>query len=67
MYCNIKTDILNIIEPILGDVLNEAELNVIANDLKGNTLDYIKQYCFDKLMNITNYVKSKKSIGFVTK
>ena len=63
----IKTDILNIIEPILGNVLNDAELNIIANDLKGNTLDYIKQYCFDKLMNITHYGKNKKSIGFTTK
>lgn len=63
----IKTDILNIITPILGNVLTETELSIIANDLKGNTLDYIKQYCFDKLMNIAHYGKSKKSIGFTTK
>lgn len=60
----VKNDIINIITPILNDVLSEEEINNIANELRGSTLDYIKQFCFDKLMDIKHYGKNKKQIGF---
>lgn len=60
-------DIINIITPILHDVSSEDEINIIANELKGNSLDYIKQYCFSKLMDLTQFNKNKKQIGFRSK
>jgi len=60
------SDIVNIINPILCDSLSSKEINNIANELKGNTLDYIKQYCFDKLMNLKHFKKDKKVVGFKT-
>jgi len=60
----VEKDIIDIITPILNDVLSEEEINNIANELKGSTLDYIKHFCFDKLMDIKHYGKNKKQIGF---
>ena len=59
-----KADILNIITPILIDIIPKEDLNTICEELKGNTLDYIKQYCFDKLMDIKHLSINKKEIGF---
>jgi D-beta-D-heptose 7-phosphate kinase/D-beta-D-heptose 1-phosphate adenosyltransferase len=33
-------------------------------ELKGSTLDFIKQFALDKIMNLDSYKKSKKAIGF---
>lgn len=62
----VVSDIVKIIEPILSEKLDDNEINILANELKGNTLDYIKQFCFDKLMSITHYGKNRKKIGFNT-
>jgi len=64
---NDEQDIIDVLNPILGDMLTTTEINDIAKDLKGNTLDYIKQYCFDILMNIKHYNVDKPKIGFNTK
>ena len=58
-------DVINIITPLLKDFTEEREIKKIANELKGNSLDYIKHYCLDKIMSIQNYEKSKKKIGFL--
>lgn len=60
----VREDIEAIIKPILGDCLSENEIDIIYNELKGCTLDHIKQYCLDKLMDLTNYRNTKPSIGF---
>lgn len=62
------TDISNIkdvITFILEDSLNETEIEDLAKTLSGNSLDYIKQYCFDKLMGL-NYHREKNNskVGF---
>ena len=59
----LKEDIENIIKPLIGELLNNEEINNICEELKGSTLDHIKQYCFDKIMDLNNY-KNVKKIGF---
>lgn len=58
------SDIIDIITPILNDILSDDDIKIIANELKGNTIDYIKQFCFDKIMDIKHYGKRKNKIGF---
>lgn len=57
-------DIVDIITPILNEVMNKEEIKSTGNELKGKTLDHIKQFCFDKLMNIKHTSNKKKQIGF---
>lgn len=60
----VVADIEKIIKPILSDILEPEAINNVAKGLKGNTLDYIKQFCFDKIMSVKHYGNSKKKIGF---
>lgn len=60
----IEEDIEDILRPILSDVLTKEEILKCSHELKGKTLDYIKQFSLDKLMNIKHYGKAKTKIGY---
>lgn len=58
-------DIKNILTPMIEEILEEAEINSLAEELKGNSLDIIKQRGIDILMDIKHCDPSKlKKIGF---
>ena len=60
----VNADIEKIIKPILNDSLSNEEISAISEELKGKTLDYIKQFCFDKLMSIKHFGNNKSKLGF---
>lgn len=60
-------DILEVITPMLEGIVSDEDILVLLNDLRGQTLDYIKQFCFDKIMAIKHYEKTrtgKLKIGY---
>jgi SpoVK/Ycf46/Vps4 family AAA+-type ATPase len=59
-----KESVHKIIKPILSNIFNETEIEVFSDELKGKTLDQIKQFCLDKIMDLETYQSSKKTIGF---
>jgi SpoVK/Ycf46/Vps4 family AAA+-type ATPase len=59
-----EAEIAIIVGSILGNDIQEPELSRIANEMKGATLDQIKQYCLDRIMRLRRY-DSQKKIGFV--
>lgn len=58
-------DIVEIFNSMIGTLFTSTEIEEFANDHKGQTLDCIKQFALDKIMDIKTYKKEKKSIGFV--
>jgi len=62
-----KDSVCKIITPFLLDLFDENEINVFSDELKGKTLDQIKQFCLDKLMDLETYTCSRKKIGFLEK
>lgn len=59
-------DILEIITPMLDGVMPDDEIPLLLDELRGKSLDYIKQFCFDKIMAIKHYKHkgSKQKIGY---
>ena len=55
-----------IINNMVGEMFSEDEIDSFSKEMTGQTVDFIKQFCLDKIMNIKNY-KSKKGIGFSRK
>lgn len=63
-----KDDVYLLINKLLYDLFSDEEIKVFANDLKGETLDFIKQFCIDKIMDLKTYnPNERKSIGFTKK
>jgi SpoVK/Ycf46/Vps4 family AAA+-type ATPase len=60
----IEEDIVDIIHPILNELYDDFDIKQFAKHLKGSTLDHIKQFALDKLMQLEHYGKNKKIIGF---
>ena len=62
-------EVFNLVASMIGDLFDKESLECFSNELKGNTLDYIKQFCLDKIMNIENHevIKRKKKLGFLVK
>lgn len=56
------------IEKFLTDSFNKIEMNVDFKEdlinLKGSTLDELKNYCLDKIMNIESEINKQRKIGF---
>lgn len=52
---------------MLNQICTEEEIDIISDELKGQTLDEIKQFCIDKIMDISHYEIRKKTIGFKNK
>ncbi len=61
----VESEVYDIVYNLLGSSLEEEKLKEITKELKGSTLDYIKQYCFDKIMDLNHYGKKVKKIGFL--
>lgn len=59
-----KEDIYAIVNKMLvGEFPNENILG-FSDELYGRTLDEIKQFCLDKIMNLPPYIKQRKTVGF---
>lgn len=53
-----------ILSNMIGDMCSEEDIKKHSLNLKGATLDTIKQFCLDKIMDISSYTVDKKKIGF---
>lgn len=60
-----KNDVYILVNKMLTGLFKESEIMEFANELKGQSLDIIKQFCVDKIMDIKSYHKSKTLIGFL--
>lgn len=58
-------DICDIFNTMIGELFTPTEIEKFANDHKGQTLDTIKQFALDKIMDIKTYKRERKTIGFV--
>ncbi len=63
----LKSDIKELVHNMLNQICTEEEIDIISDELKGQTLDEIKQFCIDKIMDISHYEIRKKTIGFKNK
>lgn len=59
-----EEEVLNILTPLLNTIASPEDILIYSKELSGQTLDQIKQFALDKLMNLENYEKKKKVIGF---
>lgn len=60
-------DVLNVVNSMVSDLYSKEECEEIANSLIGKTLDEVKHFCMDKIMDIKSYEKPKqKQIGFLS-
>lgn len=60
-----ETEVLNIVSGMLTGLFEPKEIKAFAKDLSGSTLDYIKQFCLDKIMDIETFDSGRRSvIGF---
>lgn len=60
-----KNDVYVLIHKMLEGLFSDEDINVFANELKGQTLDFIKQFCIDKIMDLKSYSHKKGLIGFL--
>ena len=60
-----QADVKEVIQYFLKDMINDKEINSIAKELVGETLDVIKNHCVDKIMNLQHYGKNRKKIGLI--
>lgn len=59
---------LNTIKNIISCLnLTDDEMEIESNKLKGLTLDSIKNYCIDRLLDLENFSFNRRKIGFSTK
>lgn len=50
---------------MLNGIFSDEDLYLFADELKGETLDFIKQFCINKLMDLKSYSnRNNKTIGF---
>lgn len=60
-----QADVKDVINYFLNDLMTQKEINTMAKDLVGETLDVIKNRCVDKIMNLQHYGKDKSKIGLI--
>jgi len=60
-----KNEVLVLVKKMLDGLFPDEEISIFANELKGQSLDIIKQFCVDKIMDLKSYKKEKNIIGFV--
>lgn len=53
-----------IITKMISSICSEKDIKSFAKEMSGSTVDQIKQFCLDKLMDLEYYDSTKKSIGF---
>lgn len=60
-----EKDIYDILQNLIGDIFEPTEIVDFSRELVGSTLDVIKQFGFDKIMDLNSYSqKTHKKIGF---
>jgi len=59
-----EEEVCEILQSMIGDLFSENDIKTFAKDLKGLTLDNIKQFSIDKIMNLETFAKKKNKIGF---
>lgn len=59
-----KEEVFKIIKNMIGNDFSDEEINKYSEELKGKTLDEIKQFCLDKIMSIPVSEKKKIKLGF---
>lgn len=52
-----------VIKNMIGDSFDDEKISAFAKELQGHTLDDIKHFCYDKIMNLSE-VNQKTTIGF---
>ena len=57
-------DIYSIVDNMIGDMFSDEEIMSFCFEMKGKTIDEIKHFCEDKIMNIEEYKPNKSKIGF---
>lgn len=63
-----KNDVYILVHTMLSELFSDENINLFANELKGQTLDFIKQFCIDKIMDLKSYAHKKNGIiGFFKK
>lgn len=60
-----KNEVFSIINAMLGDSYTQSEIDNYARELQGSTLDAIKQFCLNKIMDIKTYNKKRSVVGFL--
>ena len=59
-------EVFSLLNNMISDLFTKEELEDFAEGLKGSTLDYIKQFAIDKIMDLTTFEnKRNKKIGFL--
>lgn len=61
-----EAEVKSLLMNMIGGMFSENEINTFVEDLKGSTIDTIKQFGLDKLMDLKTYHNHKKRIGFIT-
>jgi SpoVK/Ycf46/Vps4 family AAA+-type ATPase len=60
-----QDEIIAILTPMITDLFTTDEISAFAVSLIGQTLDFIKQFALDKIMDLKTYKhNSRKTIGF---
>jgi SpoVK/Ycf46/Vps4 family AAA+-type ATPase len=59
-----KEDIFEIVHKMLNSEFSNEQITGFSEELYGRTLDEIKQFCLDKIMNLPPYIKQKRTMGF---
>lgn len=60
-----KSDVFNLVKSMLGDSFTVEDIDNFSDELIGQTLDFIKQFCIDRIMDLNSYNHKKdKRIGF---
>jgi len=60
-----EEEVKQVLEVMIGDMFTPKEMDEFVNELKGQTLDNIKQFAMDKLMDLKTYAKKEKRLGFI--
>lgn len=62
-----KEDVYSCLNDTIGSFYTSDDINKFSEDLKGKSLDVIKQFCVDKIMNLKTYSSntSTPKIGFI--
>lgn len=59
-------EIFVLMKNMLQGLFDDKEIRNFSEQIKGESLDTIKQFCLDKIMDIKSHIKSNKSrIGFI--
>lgn len=57
-------EIFDIITKLIGALYKPEEIKVWATELSGSSVDIIKQFCLDKLLDLKIHQSTKRKIGF---